>query len=241
VLLGGAQDTSTARVKERVRVLAAIGYKNFVVTPPFYMKPKLEEEHLRFFGGCRESGVEMNMIPYNIPGHAGCVIPVRVMHEMASRGWINSCKESSEDLTYLSRLLTLCRPCGLRVLIGTELHAMTALLMGADGLVPVSANFEPGTFMAAYQARNEPQRLGLMQDRITKLVLNVVLGPRSWLAGVKYAVSRRGGISERPVSPTEPLNQAERAELDLFLAKEHAAFEQPDRWKDTYPASDRIT
>ena len=231
VLLGGAVDTSTARVRERVRVLAAIGYQNFVVTPPFYMKLKFEEEHLRFFGGCRESGVDMNMIPYNIPAYTGSVIPVTVMHDMVSRGWISACKESSEDLTYLSRLLTLCCPSGLRVLVGTEVHAMTALLMGVDGLVPVSANFEPGTFTAMYEARNDRQRLGGLQERVTKLVLNVVLGPRSWIAGVKYAASLRGGISERPVSPTEPLNSAERAEIDLFLAEKHAAINLPKLMK----------
>src|SRR5579863_2836854 len=52
-LLAGAIDTSTARVRERVRVLAGIGCKNFVATPPYYLKLRFEEEHLRFFGGCR--------------------------------------------------------------------------------------------------------------------------------------------------------------------------------------------
>ena len=219
VLLGGALDTSTAKVRERVRALAAIGYQNFVVTPSFYMKLKFGEEHLRFFGGCREAGVDMNMIPYNIPSFTGSVIPVTVMHEMVSRGWISACKESSEDLTYVSRLLSLHRESGLRVLIGSELHAMTALLMGADGVVPVCANFEPGTFTAAYEARNDPQRLGPLQERITQLVLNVVLGPRSWIAGVKYAALRHAGVPATPVSPTEPLNSSEREEIDLFLAK----------------------
>ncbi len=148
------------------------------------------------------------------------------MYEMANRGWINCCKESSENLAYLSRLLRVCGPAGLRVLIGTELNAMTGLLMGARGLVPACANFEPDTFVAAYEARNDPQRLGVLQERMTKLVLNVVLGPRSWLGGVKFAVSRRRGLSEKPVSPTEPLNSAERLEVDSFLAKEGAFVEQ---------------
>jgi len=221
LLLGGALDTSTARVIERVHVLAAIGYQNFVVAPPFYLKLRFEEEHLRFFSGCLEAGGDMNMIPYNIPSCTGSVIPVSVMYEMVSRGWINSCKESSENLTYLSRLLTRCQTAGLRVLIGTELNAMAGLLMGAQGLVPACANFEPGTFTAAYDARNDPQRLGVLQDRMTKLVLNVVLGPRSWLAGVKYAASRRRGLSDRPISPTEPLNSVEQGEIDSFLAKEY--------------------
>jgi hypothetical protein len=30
-------------------------------------------------------------------------------------------------------------------------------------------------------------------------------------------VSRRGGISERPVSPTEPLNLDQRADIDRFF------------------------
>jgi dihydrodipicolinate synthase/N-acetylneuraminate lyase len=109
------------------------------------------------------------------------------------------------------------------VLIGSELHAAEALLKGANGLVPVCANFEPGTFVAAYEARNDPEKMKEIHDRITSVVHNVLLQPRSWLSAAKYASSGLGFGSGNPVSPTEPLSAAERRQIDLFLAPSRSA------------------
>src|SRR5512140_1184596 len=46
-LLGGAMDTSTARIKEKIGLLAGIGFKYFVVTPSFYYTLQTPGEHLR--------------------------------------------------------------------------------------------------------------------------------------------------------------------------------------------------
>lgn len=216
-LLGGALETSTARAMERIAILEAIGYRHYVVIPSFYFKVKLQEEHLRFFGKCREAGRSMNMVAYNIPSCAGSAIAVETMCEMARRGWIQCCKESSGDMTYLGRLLSEARGLGLGVLIGTELEAAQGLRMGAQGLVPMSANLEPGLFVEAYASRDDEERLAGLQDRIAAMVRTVVLEPRSWLAGVKYAVAAGDGGRGDPVSPTEPLNESERARIDAFL------------------------
>jgi 4-hydroxy-tetrahydrodipicolinate synthase len=215
-LLGGAIDTSTQRVIERIQALKGCGYRNLVVVPTFYLKLKLPEEHLRLYGECREAAGDMNIIAYNVPSCTGSVIPIETMCEMARRGWIQCCKDSSEDMQYFGRLLSEGGPLGLRVLIGTERHAAEALLMGAHGLVPVCANYEPLTFIAAYDARQDAAKLPAIQERISTLVENLLLTPRSWLAGVKYSVAARGIGSGRPISPTEPLNDKEKNHIDRF-------------------------
>src|ERR1039457_2295722 len=88
-LLGGTMDTSTWRVIERIKILAQIGYQNFVVAPTFYIGAKLPSEHLRLFGECKEQSEGMNMIAYNIPSCTGSIIPTEVMAEMTQRGWIS--------------------------------------------------------------------------------------------------------------------------------------------------------
>ncbi len=137
---------------------------------------------------------------------------------MTSRGWIRYCKDSSEDMEYFAALLSKAGPLGLRALIGTERHAAKALRMGASGLVPTCANYEPATFVDAYNARQDDARLTAYQERITALVENLLLKPHSWLAGAKYAVSKKGFGSSRPVSPTDSLNEQERADIDQFCA-----------------------
>lgn len=222
-LLGGTLDTSTSRVIERARILAEIGYENYVVLPTFYLKLKLPDEHLRLFGECKQAVSDLNMVVYNLPALAGSTVPVEVMCEMTRRGWITCCKDTSEDMVYFGRLLSEAGPLGLGVLIGSELHAAEALLMGAQGFVPVSANFEPRTYVAAYEARKDPEKMKQLNERITGIVNNVLLQPRSWLAGAKYATAGLGFGSGTPISPTEPLSASEQRQIDLFLAPSRSA------------------
>jgi 4-hydroxy-tetrahydrodipicolinate synthase len=125
-LLGGTMDTSTRRIIGRIKVLAQIGYKNFVVAPTFYVGAKLPSEFLRQFGECKEHSEGMNMIAYNIPSCTGSMIPSDVMVEMVRRGWISYVKDSSEDMYYFRRLLLEAGPMGLRVFLGTERKAAEA-------------------------------------------------------------------------------------------------------------------
>jgi 4-hydroxy-tetrahydrodipicolinate synthase len=217
-LLGGTIDTSTKKVIEKAKILASIGYENYVVLPTFYLKLKLPDEHLRLFGECKEALSDRNMVVYNLPSTAGSSVPVDVICEMTRRGWITLCKDSSEDMGYFGRLLSEAGPLGLGVLIGSELHSAEALLMGAQGLVPVSANFEPHTYIAAYEARRDPERMKKIHERISSVVHNVLLQPRSWLSAAKYASSGLGFGTGKPVSPTEPLSPGEQRQVDLFLA-----------------------
>ncbi len=222
-LLGGTLDTSTRRVIEKARILETIGYENYVVLPTFYLKLKLPDEHLRLFGECKQAVSDLNMVVYNLPSIAGSSIPVEVMCEMTRRGWITCCKDTSEDMEYFGRLLSEAGPLGLGVLIGSERHSAEALLLGAQGLVPVSANFEPATYIAAYEARKDPEKMKKIHARISSVVENVLLQPRSWLSAAKYASSSLGFGSGKPISPTEPLNAAERRQIDQFLAPSRAA------------------
>lgn len=216
-LLGGTMDTSTRRILERIKVLAQIGYRNFATAPTFYTGAKHPSEFLRLFGECKEHSEGMNMIAYNIPSYTGSMIPAEVMVELTRRGWITHCKDSSEDMDYFRRLQNEAGPLGLHVFVGTEVKASEALSAGAAGIVPTCANYEPGTFLAAYAARGNKEELARLQPRINELVHNLLLAPKVWLAGIKYAVSTLGIGSGRPVSPLEPASPEERRLIDAFL------------------------
>jgi dihydrodipicolinate synthase/N-acetylneuraminate lyase len=216
-LLGGTLDTSTQRVIQRAKILAQIGYDNFVVLPTFYLKLNLAEEHLRLFGECKHAVGDLNMVVYNLPSLAGSSIPTETMRVMAERGWIRCCKDTSEDMAYFGRLMSEVAPLGVSVLIGSEKHAVEGLLMGAQGVVPVSGNYDPHAFVAAYAARKNAEELTALRERIASLGQNVLTHPRSWLSGAKYAAATLGFGSGRAVSPTEPLNLAEQRHIEQFL------------------------
>jgi 4-hydroxy-tetrahydrodipicolinate synthase len=215
-LLGGAIDTSSARVVEKVKILAGIGYKNIVVTPAFYLTTKSADEHLRLYGAAREACGDLEMIAYNIPGCTNSVIAVETMCDMAKRGWIRYCKESSGDVPFFKRLVAAGGEVGLKAFMGDEVAIPDGLLAGACGIVPVCANYEPATFLKAYAAgvRGDAAEL----DRIMKRVLYVrdrlCLGGVSWVAGVKYASASLGIGSGKPVSPLQPAGAEQRKSID---------------------------
>jgi len=222
-LLAGAIDTSTQRVKEKIKVIAATGYPYFVVTPTYYIPLKTRDEHLRLFGECAEAANGMEMIAYNIPGCTGSTIPIEAIGEMTRRKWIKYCKESSGDLDYFRKVLAENAPLGLNVFMGDEVSIAEGLRAGACGIVPVCANYDPAAFIRAYQVgvEGDPVELAKAQERIVYLKKNLVSAGPNWIAGLKYAVSLKGFGSGKPVSPLQPLTDVERQNVQRFHLDHH--------------------
>ncbi len=216
-LLGGVMDTSTRKVKDKIKLLKEIGYEFFVVSPTFYLSLTSPEEHLRLFGECLEAGDGMEMVGYNIPQNTHSQVPVEVFQEFARRGWVRYCKDSSGDMEYFRRLL----PTGLKVLSGSEFDLADKLLAGAAGLVNVCANYEPETFVRAYSAalKKDREELGRMQERANFLRQALCLEGPFWLSGVKYALSTLGIGSGRPVSPLQPAPEKQKRMIDEITAQ----------------------
>ena len=215
-VLGGAIDTSTKRVLERIKILKQIGYTNFVITPTFYTTLSSPGEYLRLFGACKEAVGELEMIAYNIPSAIHSTIPIETLVEMARRGWIRYCKESSGDAEYFTPLLQQAPDVGLQVFMGDEASIATGLLAGACGVVPVCANYEPETFVCAYAAgvKRDAEELQRIQQRVMYLREKLPLLASCWIAGVKYGPATLGIGSGKPVSPLQPLTDKEREVID---------------------------
>jgi dihydrodipicolinate synthase/N-acetylneuraminate lyase len=211
-LLGGAMDTSTKRVKEKIRLLKQMGYEFFVVSPTFYLSLNAPEEHFRLFSECIDAGSEMEMVGYNIPQNTHSQVPVEVLRECVRRGWTRYCKDSSGDMEYFRRLQGL----GLKVFSGSEFDLTDKLLAGAAGLVNVCANYEPDTFVRAYYAAMKKDREALtkIQERVDFLRQILCLGGPCWLSGIKYAVSTLGIGTGKPVSPLQPAPEKQREMID---------------------------
>jgi len=218
-LLGGAIDTSTRRVLEKIRILSQLGFPYTVVTPTYYITLRTPDEHLRLFGECVEHAGNTEIIAYNIPSCTGSAIPAETVIEMARRGWIRTMKESSGDFDYFRRLVVEGAEFGLRVLQGDEPHIAPGLLAGAVGIVPVCANFEPATYIAAYEAgiAGDAAALGPLQERILYIREKLLLSSPLWIAGIKYAMSCLGLGSGMPISPLYSLTAVEQQKIGDFV------------------------
>jgi len=218
-LLGGAIDTSTRRVLEKVRLLRDLGYGHCVVTPTYYLTLRHPDEFLRLFGECAQHAGGMEVIAYNIPSCTSSAIPIEAVIELVRRGYIRRIKESSGDLDYVMRLLHEGAAAGLRVLQGDERLMAAALRAGAVGSVPGCSNVEPQAFLGAYHAAQagDEAELDRYAARIAQVRASVALAGAQWLSGIKYAVSRLGIGSGRAVSPLQPLTAEQQAAIDAFL------------------------
>jgi 4-hydroxy-tetrahydrodipicolinate synthase len=219
-LLGGAIDTSTQRVKEKIRVLADIGFKYLVVTPTYYYTLRTPGEHLRLFTECADASAGLTMIAYNIPSCTHSQIPIEVLREITRRGLVKYCKESSGDLAYFQRVMAEVAPLGLNVFMGDESGIAAGLRAGACGIVPVCANYDPATFLQAYRAGTSgtQEESAQAQDRVMCLRKNLVLAGPSWIVGLKYALSLKGIGSGKAMSPLQPLTDLEKQNVATFHA-----------------------
>jgi len=224
-LLGGAIDTSTSRVRAKMRILSRLGYPYCVITPTYYITLRHPDEYLRLFGECAEEADGIDIVAYNIPSCTGSVIPVEKVIEMARRGWIRYVKESSGDFDYFRRLVVEGREVGLKVLEGEEPHIAIGLLAGAAGIVPVCANFEPATYIAAYRAGRALDEAALqpLQERILEVRRQLLFAGALWIAGIKYAMSLLGIGSGKPVSPLQPLTAEEQTKIAEFTRQSIAS------------------
>ena len=190
-----------------------------MLTPTFYIATKAGTEHLRLFDQAKKAAGRMEMVAYNIPQCTGSVLAVETVCEMASRGWIRYCKESSGDLKYLKSLIRRGKAVGLDVLAGDELIMGHGLMAGAKGIVPVCANYDPQRYVRLYEAGSRGDRKAVAQQMPDLLHIREVflLSGASWLAGMKYAMSVLGYGSGKCVSPLESAETERKARIEALI------------------------
>ncbi len=224
-LLAGVMDTSTRRVCERIAQIREVGYRYFVLTPTFYVTVRAASEHLRLFGEAKQCAGDMEMVAYNIPQCTASTLAAETLCEMAQRGWIRYCKESSGDWPFLCDLIERGKAAGLSVLAGDEAASGKALLAGACGIVPVCANYDPATYLRLYDAgsRGDAAEVERIMERVMLLRELLPMSGACWLSGIKYAASALGIGSGRPVSPLEPAEASRMACIDELIRSDAAA------------------
>lgn len=211
ILMGGVIATSTAIALEKIRFLEQVGYDTMVVTPTYYIRLCHEGQMLKHYGTCREA-TNMKMVVYNIPVCTGVSISLETIQKMISDGWTKLIKESSGDINYFRKLQEICSSQSIHLLQGSEAHIEWSLKNGASGIVPVCANYEPKTFVAAFRAACEGdlELLAKAQQRILYLQKYLINENSNWISNLNYAMERLGIKPCNPPLPLELLSLQER-------------------------------
>jgi len=215
VLMGGIVAESTGKALEKIRILEKLKFSAIVVTPTYYININTHEEMMTHFSACRQA-TDMRMIAYNIPGCTSSTIPLETIEKLAEKKWIDLVKESSGNKSYFKSILEICKNTDVGVMQGNEIDIDWSLLLGAAGIVPVCANYDPGLFVKVYQSalKKDYDKTQSLQKEINTVRKILSVHTHNWIAGIMYAVHTLGIGSGKPVRPLQDLPKKQKETID---------------------------
>lgn len=229
-VIAGAIDTTTLRVNEHVRSAVAAGVDGIVVTAPFYVRTH-PAEIAYHFKLVKEACGDVPLYAYDIPVAVNQVkLDAGMLLNLANEKVIAGVKDSSGNDASIRELVIGRNALGLKdfvVLTGSELTVDSALIAGADGVVPGIGNVDPAGYRAIYDYVQQGDFASAKkeQERLFKMfwLINVGAADRmgrgsSALGAFKASLKMLGVIDDARMAPPQiPLLDSEVAAIKPFL------------------------
>ena len=228
----GAIDMTTLRVIEHVKVAVDAGAEGLVVTAPFYTRthPAEIERHFRLV---KEACPDTPLYAYDIPVAVnGVKLDTEMLLNLAADGVLAGIKDSSGSDASLRAAVLGRRHRGIEgfaVLTGSELTVDSALIAGADGVVPGIGNIDPAGYVRIFDAvaAGDFAAARLEQERLFDMFALVDVGAAgrmsrasSALGAFKAGLRLLGVIDDaRMAPPYIPLNESEIAAIKPYLVR----------------------
>ena len=216
-LIAGTGVDSTAETISRTEVAAKLGYDYALVCPPCYFKPAMNSqvlvEHYR-----RVADVShIPILLYSVPQFTGVAIEVDVAARLSEHPNIAGMKDSSGNVDRLGAILTSV-PETFEVLTGASTTVYPSIMVGAKGGILALADFLPELCVALYDAIvvGDSQKALELQRRVIPAT-NRIVGAMG-VAGVKYAMDRRGYYGGPVRGPLLPLSEEHKKEVESLVA-----------------------
>ncbi|NLE98761.1 MAG: dihydrodipicolinate synthase family protein [Propionibacterium sp.] len=155
-VIGGAIETTSARVIEQAQAMQAAGADAIVTTCPFYAINDQQEiaDHFRAVA----AAIDVPLFAYDVPVRLnGVKLDHQMLVQLGKEGVIVGVKDSSGDDVGFRRLVAANAAAGspLVLLTGHECVVDGMLLLGADGVVPGYANVDPVRYRDLWRASQD--------------------------------------------------------------------------------------
>jgi 4-hydroxy-tetrahydrodipicolinate synthase len=220
-VLAGAIDMTTPRVIEHARSALAAGADGIVATAPFYTRPGPAEIDRHFRLLAERTGAPL--FAYDLPSAVHTKPGAELILRLAADGVLAGLKDSSEDQLGLRTVITAARarPAirDFTILTGSESFVDTALLIGADGVVPGLGNVDPHGYVRLVRlcAAGDWQQARAEQERLLGLFAMVRVAA-SGIGAFKAALRLRGIIDHATIAePQQPLTEDEVEQVAKLL------------------------
>jgi 4-hydroxy-tetrahydrodipicolinate synthase len=204
----GTGAESTREAVRLTRIAEREGVQGVSVITPYFVSPAQPEiyDHYRRIA----ESTTLPVVLYNNPSTCGGVkIEVDTLARLAKVPNILGVKDSSGDLQNTNEFIRVV-PDRFSVLMGRDTLIYHALISGARGAVPATANIAPRLVVKIYESfqRGDHAAAAAAQRRLNPIRLGLALGTAP--GGVKAALALLGksiGPSRSPVGPLSPEKQ----------------------------------
>jgi len=202
-VVAGTGGNSTREAIELTRFAAKAGASAALSVVPYYNKPT-QEGMYRHFRAIAEAA-DIPLLLYNVPSRTIADLSNETVLRLAQVPRIVGIKESTSSIERVTDLLAR-KPAGFMVFSGNDDAALAYAMLGADGVISVTANVAPRLMheMIAAAKSGEAARAIGINNRLLGLHRNLFV--ESNPIPVKWALARMGRIAEGLRLPLTPLS-----------------------------------
>jgi 4-hydroxy-tetrahydrodipicolinate synthase len=222
-LISGTAACATKRVIELTRYAEKIGIDGVLIVPPFYSKID-EREIYEHFKKIAET-VDIPIMLYNNPWTSKIDMQPELLAKLAEIKNIKYVKESSGDITRISKILKLTDN-KMTVFCGSDNLALESFFMGAKGWICVAANIFPKHMSKLYEYAVIEKNYDKAQNLYSKLLplCNFLEGSGKFSQTAKFGLEfygRRAGLPRKPFLPLTEENEIKVEELFRSIESIH--------------------
>lgn len=220
-VLSGITDTSFVESVRMADFAAQAGAAAAVVASPYYFPASQSE--LTGYLEQLAAEISLPLFLYNMPSHTKLSFGVETVRRAVELPNVVGLKDSSGDMIYFQRLISLCRnrP-DFTLLVGPEELLGESILLGGHGGVNGGANFYPQLYVQLYEAARsrDLDRLSLLQRQVMHVsarLYGIGQSASSYLKGLKCVLSILGICDDFMAEPFRRFGLAERTQVEREL------------------------
>ncbi|MFQ6035317.1 MAG: dihydrodipicolinate synthase family protein [Sedimentisphaerales bacterium] len=213
-VLVGITDTSFVESVKMACKARDAGAQAVVLAPPYYF-PAGQAELIEYLKHLTLE-LPLPLFLYNMPSYTKAVFEPETVQAAANIAGIVGLKDSSGDMIYFHRLLSLLKDYkDFTLLMGPEELLAEAVVLGGHGGVCGGANLVPQLYVDLYNAAcsRDLAKIGSLHKKVMQIsntIYSVGRYESSYLKGIKCALSCMGICSDFLAEPFHRFRRAER-------------------------------
>ncbi|MEK8089173.1 4-hydroxy-tetrahydrodipicolinate synthase [Thermithiobacillus plumbiphilus] len=204
-VIAGTGANATSEAIALTQAAADVGADAALLVTPYYNKPTQEGLFQHYSALAQAS--PLPQILYNVPGRTGCDLLPATIARLSRYPNIVGIKDATGSVARGEEILATCGP-GLDLYGGDDATAMALMLLGAKGVISVTANVAPRLMAQMCQAALDGDLQTARDINNKLLLLHQDLFVESNPIPVKWALAKMGRIGPSLRLPLTPLDDS---------------------------------